>query len=71
MLFALNERYLVNEKGALQEAAHLPLTIPHLVEQSDEIWRLIGAGGFAQACAILRQIDQQLKVLTQSAGTRP
>jgi hypothetical protein len=45
--------------------------IPDLVEQSDEIWRLIGDGGFAQACAILRQVDQQLKVLTQSGGTRP
>lgn len=64
VLFALNERYLINEKGALQEAARLPLTVPHLVEQSNEIWRLIGDGGFAQACAILRQIDQQLKALT-------
>lgn len=71
VLFALNERYLINEKGALQEAARLPLTIPHLVEQSDEIWRLIGAGGFVQACSILRQIDQQLKALTLSFRGRP
>jgi hypothetical protein len=71
VLFALNGRYLINEKGALQEAARFPLMIPDLVEQSDEIWRLIGDGGFAQACAILRQVDQQLKVLTQSGGTRP
>jgi hypothetical protein len=71
VLFALNERYLINEKGALHEAALLPLTIPHLVEQSDEIWRLIGVGGFAQACAILRQVDRQLKALTQPGGARP
>lgn len=71
VLFALNERYLINEKGALQAAARLPLTIPHLVEQSDEIWRLIGAGGLAQACAILRQTDQQLKALTLSFDRRP
>jgi hypothetical protein len=71
VLFALNERYLINEKGGLQEAGRLPLTIPHLVEQSNEIWRLIGNGDFAQACAILRQVDQQLKALTQPGGLRP
>ncbi|MGY3037766.1 hypothetical protein ACVIIV_006936 [Bradyrhizobium sp. USDA 4354] len=64
VLFALNERYLINEKGALQEAAGLPLGIPHLVEQSDQIWQLVADGGFAQACAMLRQVDQQLKTLT-------
>lgn len=71
VLFALNERYLINEKGALQEASGLPLTIPDLVEQSDEVWRLIGTGGFAQACAILRQLDRQLKALTQGGKTQP
>lgn len=71
VLFALNERYLINEKGALQEAARLPLTIPHLVEQSNEIWRLIGNEGFAEACAMLRQVDQQVKALAQPGGTRP
>ncbi|MHC2738161.1 hypothetical protein ACVMFA_003935 [Bradyrhizobium liaoningense] len=69
VLFALNRRYLINEKGALIETAGLPLTIPHLVEQSDEIWRLIGDGGLARACAILRQVDQQLKALIRSGGT--
>ncbi|MCA1540386.1 nucleotidyltransferase domain-containing protein [Bradyrhizobium sp. NBAIM32] len=69
VLFALNERYLINEKGALQEAAGLPLTIPHLVEQADEIWRLVADGGFAQACAILRQVDRELKALAHPGGT--
>ena len=71
VLFALNRRYLINEKGALLETARLPLTISHLVEQSDEIWRLIGDGGLAQACAVLRQVDLQLKALTRSGGTPP
>ncbi|MBR0955780.1 nucleotidyltransferase domain-containing protein [Bradyrhizobium japonicum] len=71
VLFALNERYLINEKGALQEAAGLPLGIPHLVEQSDQIWQLVADGGFAQACAMLRQVDKQLKTLTQPGGTPP
>jgi hypothetical protein len=30
VLFALNERYLINEKGALQEAATFSITIPRL-----------------------------------------
>lgn len=65
VLFALNERYLINEKGALQEAARLPLTIPHLTERTDDVWRLIGDGALASACEDLRKIDQQLKVLSQ------
>ncbi|MBH5397571.1 nucleotidyltransferase domain-containing protein [Bradyrhizobium sp. CNPSo 4010] len=69
VLFALNKRYLINEKGALQEAAGLPLTIPHLVEQADEIWQLVGDDGFARACTMLRQIDRQLKALTRPDGT--
>jgi hypothetical protein len=64
VLFALNERYLVNEKGALQEAAGLPLTIPHLVQQADEIWRQIGSGALAPACEVSRRVDRQLKLLT-------
>ncbi|MCA1425049.1 MULTISPECIES: nucleotidyltransferase domain-containing protein [unclassified Bradyrhizobium] len=71
VLFALNERYLINEKGALQEAAGPPLTIPHLVEQADEIWRLVAHGGFAQACAMLRQVDRELKALAHPGGTAP
>ncbi|SDI90534.1 hypothetical protein SAMN05216338_103328 [Bradyrhizobium sp. Rc2d] len=53
-----------NEKGALQEAAGLPLTIPQLEEQANEVWRLIGDGAFAPACEALRRIDRQLKLLT-------
>lgn len=71
VLFALNERYLINEKGALQDAASLPLRIPHLAQQADEVWQLIGDGGFAPACAILRQVDRQLKALLQPGEMRP
>lgn len=71
VLFALNERYLINEKGALSEAARLPLTIPHLDEQAREVWRLIGNGAFVPACDVLREIDLQMKALTQSGADRP
>ncbi|WP_234681672.1 nucleotidyltransferase domain-containing protein [Bradyrhizobium monzae] len=71
VLCALNARYLINEKGALLEAARLPLTIPHLDEEAKEVWRLIGDGASAPACDVLREIDRQLKGLTQSCGMRP
>ncbi|EJN14406.1 putative nucleotidyltransferase [Bradyrhizobium sp. YR681] len=63
VLFALNERYLINEKGAIQEAASLPLTIPGLAEQADAVWQLIAERAFGQACDLLRETDQQLKQL--------
>jgi len=64
VLYALNERYLINEKGALQEAAHLPLTIPGLAERTSEVWRMIGAGALAPACEAVRGMDRQLKLMT-------
>ncbi|MBR0905358.1 nucleotidyltransferase domain-containing protein [Bradyrhizobium liaoningense] len=64
VLYALNERYLINEKGALQEAARLPLTIPGLAEQTNEVWRMIGAGALAPACEAVRGMDRQLKLMT-------
>jgi hypothetical protein len=68
VLFALNERYLVNEKGALLDAARLPLTIPRLAEQARTVWRLIGDDALAPACDVLREVDRQLRELTQSCG---
>jgi hypothetical protein len=64
VLYALNERYLINEKGALQEAARLPLTIPGLAEQTSEVWQMIGAGALAPACEAVRGMDRQLKLMT-------
>ena len=66
VIFALNQRHFINEKGALPEAARMPLTIPHLAEQANDVWRLIGAGAFAPACEVLRQIEEQLRTLTQA-----
>ena len=70
VLFALNERYLINEKGALPEAALLPRTIPHLAEQARKAWELIGDDAPAPACDILWDIDRQLRELTQSVGNQ-
>jgi hypothetical protein len=67
VLFALNERYLINEKGALQEAAQLPLTIPDIAKRASDIWRLVGSGELRAALAGLRAIERDVK---QLAGER-
>jgi predicted nucleotidyltransferase len=66
VLFALNERYLINEKGALEEAATLPATIPNLMVQVAEVWRLIGSRKFGQAFDALRTIERELRSITVS-----
>ncbi|MBV8918902.1 nucleotidyltransferase domain-containing protein [Bradyrhizobium sp.] len=68
VLFALNGRYLVNEKGALAEAATFPRTIPNLMGRTTQIWRFIGAGDFRRAFAMLRTMERELQVLITSAG---
>ncbi len=68
VLFALNERYLINEKGALEEAATLPRTIPDIATRANDIWRLIGSGELRAALAGLRAIERDVKEL---AGREP
>jgi hypothetical protein len=70
VLFAANARYLINEKGALQEAARFPLTIADLPKRTEDVWRLIGNGEFAAALAALRVIAGQVKQLTGDAANR-
>jgi predicted nucleotidyltransferase len=64
VLFARNERYLINEKGALQEAAGFAATIPSLMPRVADIWRLIGESRYAAALAMLREIDGEVRALT-------
>ncbi|WP_410250101.1 hypothetical protein, partial [Acinetobacter baumannii] len=54
VLFAANRRYLINEKGALAEAAILPAGIPALEETTMGIWSAIGAWNFETALEGLR-----------------
>lgn len=65
VLFALNERYLINEKGALPDAASFSLTIPSLTSRVAEIWRLIGDGSFATALTALRAIDSEVTAMIE------
>jgi hypothetical protein len=63
VLFALNERYLINEKGALQEAATLPLTMPDIAKRANDIWHLIGSNELRAAIAGLHAIERDVKRL--------
>jgi hypothetical protein len=68
VLFALNRRYLINEKGALEAAARLPRTISGLSERTARVWRALGTCAFDAALAELRSIERELTRLT--AATR-
>ena len=63
VLFALNERYLINEKGALQEAAAFARTLPNLNQRVARIWHTIGNERFDAALSILRDLERELQAL--------
>jgi predicted nucleotidyltransferase len=67
VLFALNRRYLVNEKGALAAAARLPLTVDNLDERVTSVWQAVGFGAFGDALGELRSIERELAGLTAVA----
>jgi predicted nucleotidyltransferase len=68
VLFALNGRYLIHEKGALPEASQLPLTISGLPERISDIWARLGRRDFDAAFAELRTVDQELAAMVASAA---
>jgi predicted nucleotidyltransferase len=66
VLFALNRRYLINEKGALEEAADFPVAVPRLVERVSNVWQAVGGRDFHHAFHELRSIERELKALAAS-----
>jgi hypothetical protein len=70
VLFALNGRYLINEKGAVAEAATWPITIEGLAEAQNEIWRSIGEGELEGALRRLRSVSGSLRAILPPAGTQ-
>jgi hypothetical protein len=60
VLFAINRRYVVNEKGALREASAFDLTIVALEERAARVWGAIGGGRFTEAVAALRFLAEEL-----------
>lgn len=61
VLFALNGQYLINEKGALAQAADFPVTVRELAARVAEIWRRIGAGEHAGALQMLRELESDVR----------
>jgi len=67
VLFAVNRRYLVNEKGALAAAAQLPLTVDNLAERVKSVWQALGLRAFDAALTELRLIERELAGLVEAA----
>lgn len=67
-MFALNQRYLINEKGALAEAATFSCTIPGLVGRTGQVWAAIGRSEFVIALSDLRALDEELRARAVTAA---
>ncbi|WP_395844604.1 nucleotidyltransferase domain-containing protein [Archangium violaceum] len=65
VLFALNGRYLINEKGAVAEAATYPITLAGLAQEQAEIWRDIGNADHERALRRLRSLSDGLRALVE------
>jgi Nucleotidyltransferase domain len=63
VLFALNGRYLINEKGAVAEAATYPITLRGLAEAAAGIWKDIGDGEHERALDRLRGLSSSLRAI--------
>jgi predicted nucleotidyltransferase len=67
VLFAMNGRYLINEKGALDEAASFPLAIDKMRERVANVWMEIGRSHYPVSFHELRRMDRELKALLASS----
>jgi hypothetical protein len=67
VLFALNRRYLINEKGALAEATSFPHTVTGLSDRADRVLATIGRTQFGTALGELRTLDRDVRALAERA----
>ena len=67
VLFAVNRRYVINEKGATAGAARLPLTVDNLTERVKSVWQAIGLCAFDVALTELVSIEHELAGLVEAA----
>jgi hypothetical protein len=65
VIFALNRRYLINEKGSIEAAGRLPMTVDNLRERAANVWRAVGLGAFDAALAELASMERELARLTE------
>ncbi|MFP6562698.1 nucleotidyltransferase domain-containing protein [Paraburkholderia sp. B3] len=66
VLFALNGRYLINEKASLIEAATFICTIRDLETQVKRVWAAIGESDLATAVSVLRAMDRDLHAMVET-----
>jgi hypothetical protein len=66
VLFALNPRFLINEKGALVEAAEFPCTISRLPDRIANVWAAFGRSEFSIALSDLRALDGEVQALAET-----
>jgi len=67
VLFAVNRRFLINEKGALAVAARLPQTVGNLAERVTSVWQAIGLRAFDAALDQLGSVEREIAGLTEAA----
>ena len=70
VLFALNGRYLINEKASLVEASTFTYTMPDLEAQVKRVWAAIGESDLAIAVSVLRAMDRSLRDLVEIRAQR-
>lgn len=68
VLFAVNRRYLINEKGALDEAARFPVTIPDLPKRVASLWRAVGCRAFGAAFGELRAFEREVSTIVATTA---
>jgi hypothetical protein len=67
VLFAVNQRYVINEKGAAAGAARLPLTVANLTERVKSVCQAMGLCAFDVALTQLGSIEHELAGLVEAA----
>lgn len=67
VLFAINGRYLINEKGALAEAATLQVSVPGLDAAVADIWSAVGDSDFARLLDRLATLSERLRETVSAA----
>jgi hypothetical protein len=67
MLFALNSKCRINEKGALEAARRFPSIIADLTDRAPAVWCKIGLGEFASALETLRSVSSELRAVSDQA----
>lgn len=66
-LYAVNGRWLLNEKGAVAGAARLPNTLPDVASDVAAVYAAIGAGDLDGGVRHLQQLEHSIRALISTA----